>query len=681
MIRTLLVTQDESLAGLIRWAGGRHECDVRVARTVEEARASLVDDVTDSVLVDLRTSPGFVSEATTRVGHVAAFHSSADPAVLLDCLRSGARDFLALPVVAEDLDDAFRRWRTSAGSAARATLEYRDTQDVLRRFPLYGSSKITVGREADNDLVFDVQIVSRQHAVIEFDEGEFVVADLGSRHGVSINDEPIRLRAILRDGDRIRLGKPAAPELVFHQASAESDRAASGRAGGTISDLATLPNRELRELAGLLDTFLHLRGELVVDEVLDTVLRRAVEFADAERGLILLAPISTDSSEPEAAASPDEDLQPARGLQRDGSPLDLGRLSISTKIPREVFRTGRGLVLTDLLADEKAQIHLRTIDMGVRSAMCVPLRARDDDGAPSSIGVLYLDSGSRARPFSDHVLRALESLAHEAAAAITNARLYQVSQEKRRIDEELKIAREIQSNLLPAAEYKNGPIRLKGTSRPSREVGGDLINYYPVDGERLGLLVGDVSGKGVAAAIFSAMLDGHFLSMSSLAGAGERLGAMSGELNRYLVQKSGGQKFVSFVFGSLDREGRFTYVNAGHNPPLRVSSSGEVRWLKTGGMIMGMLDDASYETGIEQLDPGDALILYSDGITEARGEGRELYGVGRLLGVAVEHRRESADAIHEAILCDMDGFVEGMPQSDDVTLLVVKWGCLHSAAE
>ncbi|MEM7233683.1 MAG: GAF domain-containing SpoIIE family protein phosphatase, partial [Planctomycetota bacterium] len=437
-------------------------------------------------------------------------------------------------------------------------------------------------------------------------------------------------------------------------------------------------NREIKELAEILDTFLEVNQDLVLDDVLELVLTRSIEFTGADRGVILLARhIEEDVVDPSLERIVPKisgDLRPAMALDRLGVSLPLDEHAISQKIPIRVLESGVGVVLEDLLSDEDAEMHVDTIDLGVRSAMCVPLKARrpgsGPDESPEPIGVLYVDSRTLARPYSSTLLHALESLAGEAARAISNAQLYRISQIKRQIDEEMKLARSIQENLHPPATCDRDWFALKGTSQASLEVGGDVINYF-VREDRLGLLVGDVSGKGVGAAIFSAMLDGHFWSLSARDTLEAELGPIAEDLNRYLTEKSQGQKFVSLVCGVLRKQGELTYVNAGHNPPLLVKSDSELSELKDGGMIMGLFDDANYEVGHVVLEPGDRLILYSDGIPEARNYEGEFYGMERLRRIVSESGDASPESIHEAVIESLESFVAGRPLSDDVTLLVL----------
>lgn len=678
-MKFLLITRDDQLAAIVNCTMSEQGHELTATPSFDEIPAEMPPESFAAVWLDRRGAADRVVPLARRARYLVVIGDGEQTGEILESFRRGACDYLPLPLTEESLREALERWKESVHEVL-ATLEYRNDAGEEVSHALHRRSNITLGRDTANDVAFGSQVVSRRHARVWADDENFLVSDLDSRHGVFVGDRRLHETVRLRDGDCIRLGKSTAPTLTFRAIpSAKPDEAPPSDLAET--SLLVDPNREFKELASLLDTFLNLRQDLVLEDVLSLVVTHSMEFADAERGLILLTEDESGDDSLPIVALPQPvghlgRLKLAVARNRDGSAIDSSELAISQKIPEEVLNTGKGVIAEDLLTGERAQLHMNTIDLGVRSAMCVPLRARrpgtDAGEAPSLIGVLYVDSGARSRAFSDRLLHALESLANEASRAIINAQLYEVSLKKRHIDEEMSIARRIQENLLPAEHYECDWVELHGTSEPSLEVGGDIINYYPHGDDCLGLLVGDVSGKGIAAAIFSAMLDGHFLSLSSLPDARKDPGRFAGDLNRYLLGKSQGQKFVSFLFGVLHRTGRFVYVNAGHNPALHVDDAGEVSLLKTGGMIMGLLEEARYETGEVTLKPGDSLVLYSDGITETRNPRRDLYSLDRLQETAVDSRRLTAEEAHRAILESVEQFSEGSRATDDVTLLVVK---------
>jgi sigma-B regulation protein RsbU (phosphoserine phosphatase) len=682
-LRLLVLTTDPELASAATSSAESTDVDVLVCEGLARiGETGIEPESIDGVLVDARLGRAVVRSAIEEFPAAVVAIPGQSAQEVLEFVQLGARDVIFVPALPEAVEATILRWARKFGPSI-GRLEWIDDDGRRHHTPISTRAEIRVGRELDNDIAFASQIVSRHHARIvaeaSGDGHRLILRDEESRHGVFVNGHRVRREVVLVNGDTVRFGKIGAPAVTVHVEDAKvSDLSASTQ---------TLPmeergiDGELKDIASLLDTFLRVNDSLVLEEIVSLVLTRSMDFAGAERGLILLAPEVIEGQAIERTSTAangqfSESLVPALALGRDGRPLPEGALSISRRIPEEVFQTGSGKIVQDLLESSSASDHLLTIDLGVRSAMCVPLRARlpgaDKDTRPVPIGVLYVDSGSKGRVFSDRALHALESLANEAAQAIVNAKLYAESRAKRQIDEELRIAQAIQANLLPPRRFESDAIEVAGDSTPCRAVGGDIFNYYSPSDDRTCILVGDVSGKGVSAAIFSAMLDGHFLGLSSLSRPREDLPGQLQNLNLYLIEKSQGHKFVSFFFGLLEEGGRLVHVNAGHPWPFLVRANGTVEQLSTGGKIMGLLEDASYEIGDTAVSPGDVLIVYSDGLTDARNPAGDFFGKDRLEAAIRGLAKRSAAAIHDGIREAVARFTDGRALSDDLTLLVVR---------
>jgi len=677
-VHIALLSPDPTHATILRQSAATH--DVAFAPVTLAGLATLPEE-TLAVFVDVAAGTAPLHRAVEAGQRAIAIGPAGDSDAILAALRAGAADFLPSPLESGAIGAALERARGArarglgnAQTRPRVAVRFRaaDGRRVEREVPATGS--LSVGRDPSNDIVFDSQVVSRHHAHFEYAGDGCVLVDNDSRHGAWIEDERVVGRRDLRDGDVVRFGRTGAPEITvaFEQPRAD----ALGRPGDDAGEDA---GREFKRLAALLDTFLELNTELVIEDVLSLVIDRSIAFAGAERGMILLLEAARTDRPPDAPAlvvdaGTGRELRLAVARDREGDAVATSELDISQKIPQEVVDSGRGVIVEDLLADDRVDAHVNTIEIGVRSAMCVPLRARRsaDRARRGSdlLGVLYVDSSSRIRPFSRRLLDALESLASEAAQAIVNARLYQESLEKRRIDEEMRLAREIQESLLPPREFACEWVELCGSSRASHEVGGDVLDYFPGDA-RIGVLLGDVSGKGVPAAIYSAMLDGHFHALTDARASVGDLGDVAASLNRHLLSRARIERFVTLVYAVLSRDGELRYVNAGHNPPLLVPASGESRHLRAGGTVLGMLDDERWTAAHDQLEPGDVLVLYSDGLTEGRNSRRELYGLVRLERVVREVATRRAVEIHDAVLADWHGFTAPAPPADDVTLMVL----------
>ena len=284
--------------------------------------------------------------------------------------------------------------------------------------------------------------------------------------------------------------------------------------------------------------------------------------------------------------------------------------------------------------------------------------------------MLYLDSREKGSLSSRAIQLGLETLAAEAAVAIENARLYRESQEKARLDRELQTAYEFQQALLPTAPPTRDYFSAAAEMVPCLSIGGDFFDYLDLD-PSFGFMLGDVAGKGAAAGLLGARVQEIF----ALRAPGADPAPTVATINAVMVKKGLEARFVTifYFYGILAPDGELTYCNAGHNPPLLVSKGG-VRRLTTGGLIVGLFDEAEYEQEVVTMSPGDTLIIFSDGVSEAtNGEGTE-FGDERLL----ECMRACASDITprdlvEKLLAGVREFTVGEPQSDDITLLVVRY--------
>ena len=519
-----------------------------------------------------------------------------------------------------------------------------------RRLVIINKQTFSIGRRSSNDLVLIGNDISREHAEIVETNGRYIVRDRGSSGGTLLNGGEITERP-LEHGDRISIGRTSGTELVFLVDDA-SDSAISGAsvAGG------------FRQVAALLDALRALGSSRVLDEVLLLVMDTAIEVTGAERGFIMLA---------DQGGHLELKLARMRGkVSMSGSRFDTSR-----KIPEQVFATGETRIIADLRDGSLADAHGGTIALGIRNVLCVPLRlvryvdAPYHGGDARAIGVLYLDSREKGTILSETARTALETLAAEAAVAIENARLYREATEKARLDEELRIASQIQQSLLPQARKNVGFCEAMGASVACRAIGGDFFEYIDLPDGSFGFALGDVSGKGPPAALLTAMLQGMFSTQSF---APVEPAEMMTRVNRALLARGIESRFATIFFAILRADGRLTYCNAGQNPPLLFSAAG-VRKLETGGMIVGLFPHATYEQEEIQLRPGDLLAVYSDGVSEALNPAGEEYGDERLESAIAPNWLEPSDAVLQSLLESVRAFAKGAPQNDDVTAVIVRF--------
>jgi sigma-B regulation protein RsbU (phosphoserine phosphatase) len=419
---------------------------------------------------------------------------------------------------------------------------------------------------------------------------------------------------------------------------------------------------DLRQVSTLLNLLRQMGSERVIDEVLSLVLDSAIEAAGAERGFIMLAD-ERGLLEMKLARHAGHLTVPAQGFRT------------SRKIPEEVFATGETQVVADLLEDEMAAVHTATIALGIRHVLCTPLRlVRYVEKSASSdlrrnIGVLYLDSPERGRILSPEARIALEALAAEAATAIEYARLYRGALEKAKIDEELTIASRTQQALLPDPRRTGPFFEAVGASIPSRAIGGDFYDYQMRPGGRFSFGLGDVTGKGPPAALLASLVQGVLAAQSFTADSPEDLLLL---INRILLSRHIESRFVTLFLGSLDPDGTLTYSNAGQNPPFLLTSEG-MRRLEVGGTLIGAFPAATYPQDTVQLVPGDTIVLFSDGFTDASSaEGVTLEDdrLAALVEIAADGR---PDEILRTLFDAVADFARGADQQDDLTAVVVRY--------
>lgn len=516
----------------------------------------------------------------------------------------------------------------------------------------------TIGRRASNDLKLSATDVSREHAEILRQGDQYVLRDRGSTFGTFVNGARVTEQP-LKHGDTIRLGQGGGIEVLFVCQPVTALRPSAAPSGERTGTTAV---GDLRQVAALLQALRALGSARLLDEVLAMVIDSAIDLSGAARGFIMLA---------DAGGRLEFKLARARGRET----LPGQRFETSHKIPERVFATGETSVELDLPAGDDPDAHAATIFIGIRHVVCVPLRLVrfvDSGETPDEekrIGVLYLDSRERGTLASPVVHAGLETLAAEAAVAIENARLYREAVEKAKIEQELQIAAEIQQALLPPPAWSAEHFEAVGCSVPCRAIGGDFFEYLTMADGSAGFVVADVSGKGAPAALLTAVTQGVLATQASYGGGPA---AALAHVNQVLVRRATGSRFVTMFFAALSDDGRLTYSNAGHNPPILVSGS-TVRRLETGGLICGLFEHASYVEETVQMSRGDVLLIFSDGVSEALDAKGEEFGDDRILRCLRAHAEAGVRDVLDCLVQTVRAFATGTTQSDDITAVVVRY--------
>jgi serine phosphatase RsbU (regulator of sigma subunit) len=517
-----------------------------------------------------------------------------------------------------------------------------------------------IGRHGDNHLVLRDNRASRSHARIVTENGNYFVEDLNSRHGVYVNGQRVT-RHKLTANDRIDFGFQDSYRMVFTLEEDEIHRFMEQFSGGTATGAGNLS-----KLRSLVEVARALQSSLSTTDVLAAVVDAALSVTGAERGFLLLR------------VGDELDVSVAR--DRAGAPLGCSDLDVPRTLIHRALHARRELLSMtfDPLGQDGVRPEMSVADLELRSVVCVPLvkvrtGSLQDTMATSvndTVGVLYMDSRKNAADLSAGNREILQTLALEASTILENARLLSEERERQRLEEELNIARSIQQDLLPGQLPVDGWFRACGSSITSRVVGGDYFDVREDGSGAFACTIADVSGKGMSAALLAALLQGAFLFASEDGGQIEDL--MS-RVNRFLNERAKGEKYASVFYCTLDRTGQLRWANAGHPKPLLVRAGSQLVPLESTGLPLGMLETASYETRTMQLQPGDKILLYSDGLSEAESAEGEFFdrkGLSETLGA---NASSSCSNLHAKLVEAVEDFTDGVELGDDITMLVLEY--------
>lgn len=530
------------------------------------------------------------------------------------------------------------------------------------RFPLV-KERVTIGRSRESDVFLPDQWLSRHHAEIRRQGELYYLQDLGSKNGTLLNGTRIRQQSRLKPGDVITLGEHTLTFSWDEPVAEEEEPEPIGTRifpAKEISDIITKQDldpeglvRQNRILRILMEAAKHLLVHMPLTELFERVLDHLFEAVPAERGAILL--LEGSPPQPTVKAS----------RSREGKQI----AKISRSIARRVIEQRIAVLLPNVLDDVSLRTQDSVLAAGIRSAVCAPLWFTSSEaGEDEVIGLVYLDTSDRSHAFAEEDLRIVTALANVAAAKIENVRLLEESLEKRRLEEDMRVAAQIQNSLLPDVAPAVPGYGLVGLNHPCRTVGGDYYDFALEQGLLL-MALGDVSGKGTGAALLMTVL------RASVRGHWDEpvLSEAVARINRTVCQNVPLGKYMTFFLARLDpASGRLCYVNAGHNPPLLVRADGTVNRLEEGGMVLGMFDSVPYADGDAELRGGDTLLIFSDGVTETFDPREEEFGDDRLAALAVRGRGLEALALQDEILRELERFSAGTKATDDRTLIVLK---------
>ncbi len=511
------------------------------------------------------------------------------------------------------------------------------------------------------------RFLSRQHARL-FRQGDaWMAEDLGSRNGTLLNGKPIEGTAKITAGDDLQLcGSVVSIKVASSPAPPSSEASASDLGKHTVfrravelidsqSEIASHSDAPdgLRRLADrmsmLNDIHLTLSKSIEMQELLDMVLARAFDHLRPEEGAIY--------------------LRDNGGFYRAASravPGQEGTYTLSTTLISEVAEKGMAALVLDVETDERFAEARSILSSGIQSLVAAPLL--DPEG---TLGMIALTSRAHLRRFDESDMELLVSLASVAAMHLRNTSLAAEAAERRRLEEELKLARQIQVALLPSELPTVPGYALLGRNLPSRGVSGDLYEIFERnEGREWFFLVADVSGKGIAAAFLTASLEALAAGPIEVGHPPEKVSELVG---RRLFMRTLPAKYATAFLVVLDHEtGNLHYTNAGHNPSILVRANGDCERLGPTGMPIGLMPDATYGSKKTHLEKGDTLVMYTDGITEAESPEEEEFGTDRLEAVCCRCRDRSLEELSEEVERELKDFAREVPFADDRTLVILR---------
>jgi phosphoserine phosphatase RsbU/P len=539
--------------------------------------------------------------------------------------------------------------------------------------------RVTIGRSARNDLCIPDPFASRVHAEVRSEGDEYFLQDLGSANGTLYNGSVVETPITLSRGGRIQIGET---EIVFNDspfplssgatmitdnsssipeatiALSSADRTTSGLfeaiegARTQSEETAAQSSAKQSDLLALISKVgVALLASVTLNETLEQVVSLVFEAVPADRCMVMMR----DDKSPELKVAV------ARLRDRVG---EVGEIRISRSVIDEVVTNGKSVLTSDAQADPRFAGGTVMLQ-GVRSVLAVPL------GVGAKVfGIIYADSPLAEGRFTEDHLKVLTTLASVAAIRVENARLTEEQMERERLEREQQVASEIQQRFLPASAPVVAGYELQGISFPCYEIGGDYYDFIQRENGKLIVALGDVSGKGTAAALLMSSLHA---AVHAQAETHSSLAKTIGAVNRYLVESIPANRFVTLFYAELDpRDGALVFLNAGHNPPLIVHASGTMEQLAAGGLPLGIMPNADFREGRTQLHPGDVLVIYSDGVSEAVNPGGEEFGPTRLYEVVARNLDASAGGIRDRIESALTKFCQGTPAADDITLVICK---------
>lgn len=539
---------------------------------------------------------------------------------------------------------------------------------AARKFPLE-KPVTSIGRSSMNDLPISDKMLSRQHArIVRDDNGGLQVEDLGSRNGTFLNGERLAAPQPLKAGDRITLGGVT---LKLESESTTRVRIEAGGADALDNTILkasaellraqhqeTDPRLPAEQLSKLIESLrvvneltIELLRDVSVDELMKFLMDKVFETLMPDRGVVLLRSRVTNELTPAV-------VRVAEGMSADD-------IRLSKTLVAQVVEKRNGLILMDTSTGSGVSLADSIRLSGIKSVLAAPL---ENEG--EVVGLIYVDSQVGHRSFEEADLRLLTSLANVAAAKIQSARLMAEVADKKQMDREFALAREIQQRLLPESPPTVPGYELHGSNTASRQVSGDYFDFRVRSDKKVYMAIADVCGKGVGPALLMASLQASF---HAWADESVPVAEMTGRLSEAISRRTGPDRFITFILVLLDpANGEIEYTNAGHNPGILLKTDKSMSELSSHGLPLALFPGKPYSSSKFTLGPGELLFLYTDGVTEANSPDGDEFGFPRLKEFIGARVGKAPSEIEEELLKDLEDHAQGEPFADDRTLVMVR---------
>ena len=522
------------------------------------------------------------------------------------------------------------------------------------------AAEVLIGRKGDADVVVTNQHVSRHHAKLVRTEDGYCVQDLNSTHGTFVNENRVE-QHLLKNGDRISLGKD---RVDLHYVVGEN-RPLKKRPDTTqifdksLMDLGVVFPSEVSDLEKVLyvlDFQYKWETLFTPESAFQKILDSALKISGAERGFIMVRE--------------GPGFGYAAGMDGRGRALSQSHFKTSRSVVNDLVKTRNAVFMVEGL-DNRFKERDSIVAMNLRAVACLPLIGVPSEAdTPSILGILYLDSTKRMHSLSGLDERILNKLAEEAGRVLERVEMIKSIEQRKKLEQELTLAEETQRSLLPQTLPRVKNLNLHGFSKPTHYVGGDFYDFVELEAGNIVGVLADVSGKGISASLLSSMLLGCLqMQLRARIPLDEALH----RLNRFLCEKSSASRFVTMFLFTLDTEGGGKYISAGHNPTYMFrAATGEIEEIESNNMIVGAFPFARFDTAPLQLNRGDVLVAYSDGLTEAENPQGEMLGEERVKNIIRAEARLGSKHLETKLLETIQDFTMGRSQTDDITIIIVE---------